>query len=137
MHKLVLSVAAALAFCSPALAHHSFAMFDPEHPMQIEGTIDEFQWTNPHVWVHVMVPDENGNPVKWEIEAASINTLMRMGWKGTTLKKGEHIAIDIFPLHDGTPGGSLIRVHKDDGSTVDGNFNAGGLLDTKAKPSSQ
>lgn len=32
----------------PALAHHSFAMFDAEKSMTLEGTIKEFQWTNPH-----------------------------------------------------------------------------------------
>jgi hypothetical protein len=51
----------AVAVCAvPAVAHHSFAMFDAEKTMSIEGTVKEFQWTNPHSWIHLMVADSEG-----------------------------------------------------------------------------
>ena len=49
-------------YAIPAFAHHSFAMFDTEKKMVLDGTIKEFQWTNPHSWIQMMVPNAAGRP---------------------------------------------------------------------------
>ena len=59
---VALLLSAALA--GPALAHHSFAMFDNEHQTKIEGTVTDFQWTNPHVYIQLAVPDAAGKVTK-------------------------------------------------------------------------
>jgi hypothetical protein len=101
-------VAAALAV--PALAHHSFAMFDNQKDVTLEGTIKEFQWTNPHSWIQVMVKDESGKEVEWSIEGGSPNSLSRNGWKRTSLKPGDKVVVITHPLKDGSAGGSLVSV---------------------------
>jgi hypothetical protein len=94
----------------PIWAHHSFAMFDNEKEMTLEGTIKEFQWTNPHTWTQVMVKDAAGKEVEWSIEGGSPNSLARSGWKRTSIKPGDKATVVIHPLKNGEPGGSLIRI---------------------------
>lgn len=105
---LVLCMAA--TFVAPALAHHSFAMFDNQKDLTLEGTVREFQWTNPHSWIQVMVKDENGKEVEWSIEGGSPNSLSRNGWKRDSLKPGDKVVVVTHPLKDGSPGGSLVSV---------------------------
>ena len=112
-------VAAGLAISGGvASAHHSGAMFDRTKPITLTGTVKEFQWTNPHSWVQVMVPDRSGKLVEWSVEGGSPNSLSRQGWKRTTMKPGDKIAITINPLKNGEAGGSLVRVKLPDGAMI-------------------
>ncbi len=80
MNKTIrFGMAAALLVALPASAHHSFAMFDNAKEQTLEGTVKEFQWTNPHAWVQLMVKDAQGTLVEWSIECASPNGLRRQG----------------------------------------------------------
>jgi hypothetical protein len=82
-------MAVVLLVTSPAFAHHSFAMFDNEKTVTLEGTVKEFQWTNPHSWVQLMVTDPaTGKAVEWSIEAGSPNGLERQGWTRHAAKEG-------------------------------------------------
>ncbi len=122
-------VAVILLSCSislPTSAHHSFAMFDDQAEMWLEGTISLFQWTNPHTFVHVLAEarDENGNlvegiePVEWSLEGGSPNILSRNGWKRTSLVTGEKVRVLIYPLKDGNAGGTFLEIHKEDGTVL-------------------
>jgi hypothetical protein len=111
MRFRILAAAMALAAVSaPASAHHSFAMFDNQKTLTLEGTIKEFQWTNPHSWIQVLVKDKSGKDVEWSIEGGSPNGLTRAGWKRSSLKPGDKATVNIHPLKDGSPGGSLMNV---------------------------
>ena len=101
----VVSLAAA-----PAFAHHSFAMFDNQKNVTLDGTIKEFQWTNPHSWIQIMAKDASGKEVEYSIEGGSPNGLSRAGWKRTSLKPGDKAVLVMHPLKDGTNGGSLVTV---------------------------
>jgi hypothetical protein len=93
-----------------ASAHHSFAMFDQAATKTLVGTVKQVQWTNPHIWVQVLVPDEKGGaPQEWSIEGGSPNGLSRQGWRRSTIKEGDAIEITIHPLKDGTNGGSMMK----------------------------
>ena len=92
----------------PAGAHHSFAMFDFTRTVTIHGTVKEFQWTNPHTWIQLMVVDSSGKEAEWSIEASSAITMSRQGWTRAALKPGDHVVVVIHPLKDGTRGGSLV-----------------------------
>ncbi len=108
-----LALAAAATVCAgavPASAHHSFAMFDSQKTVVLEGTIKEFQWTNPHCWVQLTVKDASGKEVEWGIEGGSPNGLSRQGWKRTSIKPGDKAKVAIHPLKDGTTGGSVVTV---------------------------
>jgi hypothetical protein len=114
-----LALASAMVLASvPALAHHSFAMFDQTKQMTLEGTVREFQWTNPHSFIELDVP--NGNGVQhWSIELNSPNNLTRQGWRRTSLKAGERISVRIAPLRNNHPGGLFLDLKKADGRVLD------------------
>ena len=108
---LALAGFAAVALAAaPAFAHHSFAMFDSTKNVTLEGTIKEFQWTNPHSWVQIVAKDASGKDVEYSIEGGSPNGLARQGWKRTSLKPGDKAVLVMHPLKDGTAGGSLVTV---------------------------
>ena len=112
-------VAAGLATPSvPAFAHHSFAMFDQAKLMTLEGTVHEFQWTNPHSFIELDVAS-GGRTQRWSIELNSPNNLTRQGWRRTSLKAGERISVRIAPLRNGHPGGLFLDLRKADGRTLD------------------
>src|ERR1700749_343224 len=98
--RMVGAVAMA-AGAPPALAHHSFALFDAQKSMTLEGRVKQFQWTNPHTWIELMVVDAAGKEAEWSIEASSAITMSRQGWTRTALKPGDHVLVVIHPLKDG------------------------------------
>ena len=83
---LAMALTLAAAGASPALAHHSFAMFDRDKPIALAGTVKDFQWTNPHVWIQVLVPDAKGVDQEWGVECTSVNFMRRQGWERDSLK---------------------------------------------------
>jgi hypothetical protein len=108
---LALAGFAAVALAAaPAFAHHSFAMFDSAKNVTLEGTIKEFQWTNPHSWIQIVAKNASGKDVEYSIEGGSPNGLSRSGWKRTSLKPGDKAVVIMHPLKDGTAGGSLVTV---------------------------
>ena len=100
---------------TPAFAHHSFAMFDYMKSMTLEGTVKEFQWTNPHSWLLMMVRNSQGVDEQWGIELGTPAGLRRQGWVPRTLTPGMKIAALIHPWKDGTRGGRGISVTLPDG----------------------
>ena len=89
-----------------AWAHHSFAMFDQDHPMELQGTVQEFKFTSPHTFVLLEVKGSDGSPTVWNLEGASPSALVREGWSSKTLKPGDELKMTIDPLRSGAPGGS-------------------------------
>jgi hypothetical protein len=88
------------------LAHHSFAMFDQDHPMELSGTVTEFKFTSPHTFVLLDVKGADGSDTVWNLEGASPSALVREGWSSKTLKAGDELKMTIDPLRSGAPGGS-------------------------------
>jgi hypothetical protein len=109
------AVALAVVSAAPAFAHHSYAMFDKGKSVTLDGTVKEFQWTNPHGWVQLVVRDPaTGQNVEWSIQCNSLNLMIREGWSRTSLKAGDKAVVIIHPLLDGRTGGQLVTI------TVDG-----------------
>ena len=88
------------------LAHHSFAMFDQDHPMDLSGTVSEFKFTSPHTFILLDVKGSDGTDTVWNLEGASPSALVREGWSSKTLKAGDELKMTIDPLRSGAPGGS-------------------------------
>jgi len=105
--RLLNVLAAAIALAIPVLAHHSFTMFDTTKQITIIGTVTEFQWTNPHSYIEIDVPDESGAVKHWSIEMGSPSILQQSGWKFSSLKKGDKTTLVINPLKTGLAGGFL------------------------------
>lgn len=118
MRRLFFGLALALgvlAWFGPAGAHHSTAMFDRDTEVTLEGTIEEFQWTNPHAWIQVAVPGPGGELVEWSIECGSPNTLSRRGWTPSMLTPGETVSIVANTMKDGTPAALFVSMTLADG----------------------
>jgi len=101
-----------------ASAHHSFAPFDLTKEKTITGTVSKFEWTNPHSWVWVDVPNEKGGVDSWAVEGMSPNYLARRGWTKTTLKPGDKVTIAVRPLKSGENGGMFVRATLADGRVL-------------------
>jgi hypothetical protein len=114
-----LALAAATALVAPALAHHSFSMFDQEKVVNLNGTVKELEWTNPHCWLRIMVEDPTTHQAKqWSIEMASTGQQSRIGWNPTIVKPGDKVAVEINPLKDGTRGGTMLLITLPDGTKL-------------------
>ncbi|HEY7392364.1 MAG TPA: DUF6152 family protein [Bryobacteraceae bacterium] len=100
-------VAALLVAVVPALAHHSFAMFDTSKQVTLSGSVTSFEWTNPHSYIEIDVP-EGGAVKHWSIEMGSPSILRNSGWKHNTLMPGDKVTLIINPLKNGNPGGLLV-----------------------------
>ncbi len=118
---ITIVLAAATLAATPAFAHHSRAMFDHTKEVKLVGTVKEFQWTNPHCWIQVLVsdPDNPGAaPVEWGVEMGAPVELMRKGWKPGSLNTGDKVTIIINPLRDGQRGGLVLSVMGPDGKVI-------------------
>lgn len=103
---------------APAFAHHSGAMFDPTKTVSLQGTVKEFQYTNPHSWLQVVVVGPDGKETEWGFEAEGPSTLLRAGIKAKSLVPGEKVTVVGHPMKDGRPAGSLMSVTKADGTVL-------------------
>jgi hypothetical protein len=115
---LALAAATASLFAVPAVAHHSFAMFDNTKTMTLAGTVKEYEWINPHVWVHITVPDQAGKPVDWSFEAGSTGQVAATGWKADTIKPGDKIEMTFHPMRDGSHGGQVLAIKLASGQSL-------------------
>jgi len=99
----------AVAFAAPAFAHHSFAMFDAAKTVTVKGKVAEYEWTNPHSWLRVMVPDTSGKPLQWAFEMSSPATMTGLGMTPDTVKPGDMVTVTYHPLKDGSRGGQFMQ----------------------------
>ncbi len=108
-HRFLLPVtlAFAVALADQALAHHSFALFDTQKTVALDGTVKKFEWTNPHSWIFLEVAGKGANAGQWTIELPAAAILAGEGWNKNFLKAGDRISVMINPLKNGDKGGSL------------------------------
>lgn len=102
-----------------AVAHHSAVVFDQVKLVLVKGTVTQYVWANPHVWIFMAVPDGKGGTETWQIEGAALITLARQGWTSTTLRPGDRLSLVVAPRKDGTYGGRMLRAIFEDGHTLD------------------
>ena len=93
-------------------------MFDKTTVREVAATVREFQWTNPHIWIEVVIENEQGELEEWSIEGGGTNTLFRRGWRPTTFEPGDEIRLRFNPMKDGSHAGGFIGAKLGDGSTL-------------------
>jgi hypothetical protein len=106
MRPPVLALAAVLLLSAgdaAPRAHHSGAMFEEKKTITVEGVVREFQYTNPHSWLLVDVPDKDGRVTTWGFEAEGPSTLQRAGIRPGDFKAGTRLTITGRPMKDGRP----------------------------------
>lgn len=114
-----LSAAVLLNYGGTSWAHHSFAMYDMENPVEVEGTVSEFHFSNPHSWIVLSVEDHAGESVDYPIETnGSFYLARREGWKRDSFKPGDVVVALVHPMRDGMPGGDLVKATLSDGSEL-------------------
>jgi hypothetical protein len=114
MAFLTLALAAAAV---PASAHHSPVMFDQTKTIVLTGTVREFQWTNPHCYIQLLV-DDGGKQVEWSFEMGAPVYLYNRGWRPSVLKPGTRVTITANPLRSGANGGLVLGVVSLEGKTI-------------------
>ena len=105
------------ATATGAQAHHSYAMFDRSKTVALNGTVKQFQWTNPHSWIQVVVAGDSGSE-EWSVEMGSPFELTRVGWNPSMLKAGDKVIIQVHPTKDGTKGGGFVSATDADGQPI-------------------
>ena len=101
-----------------ASAHHSSAGFEAERTIALNGTVREFQWANPHIWIQLNVAGADGASEEWSVEGGVPNRLFRSGWRPDSFKPGEEVTIVVRPMKDGGKAGIFVGAKFADGSTL-------------------
>jgi hypothetical protein len=116
---------AAALLAAPAFAHHSFAMFDQSKVIYMAGTVTEFEFVNPHTWLHLAFVSDKGETSTWSFEAGSVSQLVKLGWSKDSFRVGDKVEIGFRPLKDGSRGGQLMSVKLANGEKVCSNRGCG------------
>ena len=122
---LALAGMAVAALAAPAFAHHSFAMFDQSKLVTMLGTVTEFEFVNPHTWLHLAFVNDKGEASTWSFEAGSVAQLVRLGWSKDSFKVGDKVEVGFRPLKDGSRGGQLMSVKLPSGQKLCSNRGCG------------
>jgi hypothetical protein len=112
------SIALMIVMVAPALAHHSFAVYDHTRTLTLRGTVTKFQWTNPHGFIEMDVQQSDGSVKHYIVELTSINMMQRVGWRSNMIKPGDKVQVVMAPLLSGEPVGLGLEVVLADGKTM-------------------
>ncbi|PNG24392.1 hypothetical protein CR492_19085 [Methylocella silvestris] len=136
MKRLTQSLATAglMLSATQAFAHHSTANYDYTQNVELIGTVKELQWTNPHSFLQVLVPDGKGGAVEWSVETGSPSLDVRLGWSRDMFKPGDTVKVILAPMRSGGPNGTLKSVTLPDGKVLYGPGNQGTLPEGLALP---
>ena len=119
-HRMIVAalvVAGSVSVAPAVFAHHSHAMFDHTKEVTVVGTVTEFVYRNPHVFLYLDIKDEKGETVNYSVEMSNIPNMIRRGILQATFKPGDKVSVNVHPLRDGRPGGNYVTVVAADGKT--------------------
>jgi hypothetical protein len=122
VHIMIRRAVIAVTLCAIALAvsaHHSTAMFEWGKEKELDGTVDKWEWTQPHTFIWINVPGKGGKAQSWGLEGMSPSWLGRRGWGNKSLAHGDKVKIAYYPLRDGRNGGFYVRVTTTDGKVLE------------------
>ena len=116
--NLLISATCTLALLtSAAQAHHSGAMFDDTKLVRYEGTVQKWEWENPHSFLYLQIVDSEGKSQVWQFETGSPNTMFRNGWRKDTFLPGDKVGIYAYPLKEGV-GGMMVTARTAKGQAL-------------------
>jgi hypothetical protein len=119
MHRAAcLAFVATALLAGSALAHHSPVMFDQTKQVTLTGTVREFQWTNPHAYIQLLVKDEQGQEQEWNLEMGASLYLYNLGWRPSSVKPGDTLTVTIAPLRKGGNGGLVMKALDANGKQI-------------------
>jgi hypothetical protein len=103
--SLIAGIGAIAAMYGTAAGHHSLAMYDRQHPIELVGIVREFKFISPHALIVLEVPGEGAQTMTWRLEGDSPNSLHWDGWSNQSLKPGDEVRLSVEPLRSGAQGG--------------------------------
>ena len=103
---------------APVSAHHSFGLYDMGRTVEIDGTVAQMEWSNPHCWLFVRVGSSPGADAGYGFEMTSVGEMTRRGWKKNAVKPGDKVKVRYHPLRDGRTGGLMMAVITADGRPI-------------------
>ncbi len=110
-----------LLVIAPALyAHHSIVEFDYTRAYAVTGKVKELQWTNPHSWVQVLVPDASGKEIEFGFEMGAPVFNIRLGWRKESVVAGDKVTVVYCPSKNGSPRGTLMYIRLPSGDVLPG-----------------
>ena len=121
VNSLALRVLVAAGFLfaiQPTIAHHSFAGFSNDEVKEFTGTIKEFQFRNPHVWIQILTTNAEGQEEEWSVEWGSPNQLGRRGIRPATFPPGAEVTVRIRPMINGSAAGAFVGAKFPDGTII-------------------
>jgi flagellar biosynthesis/type III secretory pathway M-ring protein FliF/YscJ len=111
-------LATLIAFPLALFAHHSRAHYGTEESTTT-GTVIEYKWRNPHVFVVWEVKDQSGKSTQWVGEMASVTSMIADGMTKDSLKQGETVTVISFPSKNpGSTEALIKKITKTDGKVV-------------------
>lgn len=116
--RLLATLAIATLIPLSAFAHHSFAMFDNTKEVELKGTVQQWQWTSPHVWLYLLVPNGSNEPDKYTIEGGNPGQLRRDGYAKGSMAAGDKVTVYMSPLRNGEKGGAITAIVLPDGKVL-------------------
>ena len=131
-HIIVLS--AALVFAAPVSGHHSDAGLDMDSLVTFEGTVTEFNWRNPHVYIAVEATDERGDQIEWTLQMGSTMIATRRGWTRESLSIGDRATVRVHAARNGRPYGLLDSIEKEGGVSLRARFGVSSAAPRLADP---
>ena len=125
-----------LILALPAIGHHSEAGLDRTYVVALEGTVSEYRWRNPHVYITLNSKNENGDQIEWKLQAGAVSIMSRMGWTRDSLSVGDRIAVEAHQAQDGRPYGVLSTITKGAGTVMPTSLDAvtGEPVQTSTEP---
>jgi hypothetical protein len=118
MRALITAGVLVLAPTAAAFAHHSYAEFDTDKKLTLQGTVKEFQWTNPHSWLLFNVQNDKGEMEQWAVELNSVSLLAARGWRPKTVAPGDRVEVTFHPMRNGSKAGSYMAIKLPSGKTM-------------------
>src|SRR6266853_331937 len=125
MRTKLAAVAAVFALLAtvPLLAHHSFSSeYESSKVLTLTGKMINFEWVNPHSWIHVEVTNPDGSKTLWKGETPPVNVLYRNGWTKPMVEemvtKGEVVTLRGPAAKDGSHHIFSQSLTRQDGVTV-------------------
>lgn len=105
-----LAIAWALFFSAglavaPAFAHHGTAGYDLDKVVTLKGTVEDFEWTNPHAVVRIVAKNDKGESEEWTIELGAPGIMARSGWSKNSMKQGDEVIAETHPAKNGATSG--------------------------------
>lgn len=104
-----------LLVSGPAFAHHAWHGYDMGNLTTLKGSVTQFDWGNPHVWINFDVADDKANVEKWSAGGPSPSRMANTGWEKDTIKPGDQITAVGHRITDGTYSMRLVKVVLSDG----------------------